>query len=82
MTWLMEQIDARIKNPDKSNLLRHKGRFDLELEVVVEQADRGSISREFLGEMTKEMRERTGLSPIIYLSGDEPETVKNWDPYY
>lgn len=77
MTWLMKQIEARCSNPDKANLGRIRGSLDLQLVVMTAPEDREAVDREFLVDMTKAMRERTGLESVIYLDGDEPEIVRN-----
>ena len=83
MQWLMEQVEARCKDKETANLLRIHGRFDLEIAIVVAPQDRNAITDEFLVDMKRAMRERTGkLSPVIYLDGDEPRKVREYDPYY
>lgn len=52
MVWMMQQIEARCQNPDAANLLRIKGRFDLEIVIVVAPEDRCYISSELIGERT------------------------------
>lgn len=83
MQWLMEQVEARCKDKETANLLRHHGRFDLEIVIVVAPQDRHAITDEFLVDMKRAMRERTGLlAPVIYLDGYEPAIVREYDPYY
>jgi hypothetical protein len=83
MQWLMEQVEERCKDKETANLLRIHGRFDLEIAIAVASQDRDAITDEFLVDMKRAMRERTGLlSPVIYLDGDEPRKVREWDPYY
>lgn len=81
LQWLMEQVEARCKNPGPANIYRVKGGRDLELCIAVSDVDRPAITPEFLAEMTAAMKERTGIfQPVIYLDGqDEPEDP---DPYY
>lgn len=80
MTWLMKQVEDRCSDKDTANLLRIHGRFDLEIVVVVARQDRQSITDEFLVDMKRAMRERTGLlSPVIYLEGYEPPSVREYD---
>ena len=82
MQWLMEQVEARCKDKETANLLRIHGRFDLEIAIVVASSDKYAINDEFLIDMKRVMRERTKLSPVIYLDGDEPRIVREYDPYY
>ena len=82
MQWLMEQVEARCQDKETANLLRIHGRFDLEIAIVVASQDKYAMDDEFLVDMKRAMRERTKLSPVIYLDGDEPRQVREWDPYY
>lgn len=80
LDWLMEQIEARCADKETANFLRIHGRFDLEIVVVPAERDRQSITDEFLVDMKRALRERTGLSPVIYLDGYEPPIVREHDP--
>jgi hypothetical protein len=83
MQWLMEQVEARCKDKETANLLRIHGRFDLEIAIAVAPQDRHAITDEFLVDMKRALRESTGLlAPVIYLDGDEPQIVREYDPYY
>ena len=82
MQWLMTQIEARCKDKETANFARIHGRFDLEIVISVAAQDKHAIDDEFLVDMKRAMRERTKLSPVIYLDGDEPRKVREWDPYY
>ena len=82
MTWLMEQVEARCTDKERANVGRIHGRFDLEIVITVAPQDRQSITGEFLVDMKRALRERTGLlSPVIYLDGYEPPIVREYDPY-
>lgn len=82
MQWLMEQVEARCKDKETANLLRIHGRFDLQIAIVVAPQDRYTITDEFLVDMKRATRERTGLlAPVIYLDGDEPRIVREYDGY-
>lgn len=81
--WLMAQIEARCTDKEKANFARIHGRFDLEIVIAVAPQDKRAITDEFLVDMKRELRERTGLlSPVIYLDGYEPPIVREYDPYY
>jgi hypothetical protein len=83
LNWLMAQIEARCTNKEQANLARIHGRFDLEIVIAVAPQDRLAIDDEFLVDMKRGMRERTGLlAPVIYLDGYEPPIVREYDPYY
>ena len=83
LDWLMAQIEARCKDKETANFGRIHGRFDLEIVISVAPQDRYAIDDEFLVDMKRALRERTKLlSPVIYLEGDEPRKVREWDPYY
>jgi len=82
LDWLMVQIEARCKDKETANFARIHGRFDLEIVISVAPQDRQSITDEFLVDMKRALRERTGLlSPVIYLDGYEPPIVREYDPY-
>ena len=81
MQWLMARVEERCADKDTANLLRHHGRFDLEIVIVVAPKDLPAITDEFLVDMKRAMRDRTKLSPVIYLDGDEPRVVRTYDPY-
>lgn len=82
MQWLMERVEERCKDKETANLLRIHGRFDLEIAIAVAPQDRYAITDEFLVDMKRAMRERTGLlAPVIYLDGDEPRIVREYDGY-
>lgn len=82
LNWLMEQIEARCTDKKAANFARLHGRFDLEIVIAVSPQDRQAIDDEFLANMKRAMRERTGLlSPVIYLDGYEPPIVREYDPY-
>ena len=82
LNWLMAQIEARCQDKETANFARIHGRFDLEIVISVAPQDKYAIDDEFLVDMKRAMRERTKLSPVIYLDGDEPRKVREWDPYY
>ncbi len=83
LTWLMEQIEARCKDKETANFARIHGRFDLEIVISVAPQDKYAIDDEFLVDMKRALRERTGLlAPVIYLEGCEPSIVREYDPYY
>ncbi len=83
MQWLMERVEERCTDKETANLLRIHGRFDLEIAIAVALQDRRMITDEFLVDMKRSMRERTKLlSPVIYLDGDEPRIVREYDPHY
>lgn len=82
MQWLMERVEERCTDKETANLLRIHGRFDLEIAIAVASQDQHSITDEFLVDMKRSMRERTKLSPVIYLDGYEPRIVREHDPYY
>jgi hypothetical protein len=83
LTWLMEQIEARCKNKEAANFARIHGRFDLEIVIAVAPEDKYAITDEFLVDMKRALRERTGLlAPVIYLQGCAPAIVSEYDPYY
>jgi hypothetical protein len=82
LQWLMEQIEARCKNKEAANFEHIHGRFDLEISIVTAPEDRYAIDDEFLVDMKRAMRERTGLlSPVIYHDADPPQKVREYDPY-
>ena len=81
LAWLMQQVEARCKNPDAANIARVRGRFDLEIVIKVDRADRAAINDEFIVDMRRDMRKRTKLEPVIYLEGEEPKIVRDYDPY-
>jgi hypothetical protein len=66
----------RCTDKETANLLRIYGRYDLEIAIVVAPQDRCLITDEFLVDMKHSMRARTRLSPVIYLDGDEPRSVR------
>jgi hypothetical protein len=76
MQWLMERVEERCTDKETANLLRIYGRYDLEIAIVVAPQDRCLITDEFLVDMKHSMRARTRLSPVIYLDGDEPRSVR------
>lgn len=79
----MAQIEARCTDKETANFSRIHGRFDLEIVITVAPRDTRAITDEFLVDMKRALRERTGLlSPVIYLAGYEPPIVRNYDPYY
>lgn len=83
LDWLMQQIEARCIDKERANFARVHGRFDLEIRISVAPQDRQAITDEFLVDMKRAMRERAGfLAPVIYLDGDEPPIVREYDPYY
>ena len=83
LDWLMAQIEERCKDKEAANFARIHGRFNLEIVISVAPQDKYAIDDEFLVDMKRALRERTGLlSPVIYLDGDEPRKVREWDPYY
>lgn len=83
LDWLMAQIEERCKDKTTANFARIHGRFDLEIVISVAPTDRYAINDEFLVDMKRALRERTGLlAPVIYLDGDEPRIVREYDPYY
>lgn len=83
MQWLMAQVEARCTDKERANVGRIHGRFDLEIVIAVAPQDQQAITDEFLVDMKRAMRERTGLlEPVIYLDGYEPPSVRNYDPYY
>jgi hypothetical protein len=83
MQWLMERVEERCTDKETANLLRIHGCFDLEIVISVAPQDRHAINDEFLVDMKRALRERTGLlAPVIYLDGDEPRIVREYDPYY
>ena len=82
LDWLMTQIEARCADKERANFARIHGRFDLEIVIAVAPQDRQSITDEFLVDMKRALRERTGLlAPVIYLDGYEPPIVREYDPY-
>jgi hypothetical protein len=80
--WLMARVEERCTDKETANLLRIHGRFDLEIAIAVAAQDRHMITDEFLVDMKRSLRERTKLSPVIYLDGYEPRIVREYDPYY
>ncbi len=83
LDWLMAQIEARCTDKEAANFGRIHGRFDLEIVISVARQDLEAITDEFLVDMKRAMRDRTGLlAPVIYLEGYEPPSVRNYDPYY
>jgi len=83
LDWLMTQVENRCTDKERANVGRIHGRFDLEIVIVVAPQDKLAITDEFLVDMKRALRERTGLlSPVIYLDGYEPPIVRNYDPYY
>jgi hypothetical protein len=83
LTWLMAQIENRCKNKEAANFARIHGRFDLEIVISVAPEDKYAITDEFLVDMKRALRERTGLlAPVVYLQGYEPAIVSEYDPYY
>ncbi len=83
LDWLMSQIEERCTDKETANFARIHGRFDLEIVIAVAPQDRGAINDEFLVDMKRALRERTGLlAPILYLDGDEPRIVREYDPYF
>ena len=82
LDWLMTQIEERCADKGQANFARIHGRFDLEIVIAVAPQDRQSITDEFLVDMKRALRERTGLlAPVIYLDGYEPPIVREYDPY-
>jgi hypothetical protein len=82
LDWLMQQVEARCTDKERANFARIHGRFDLEIVIAVAPQDRQSITDEFLVDMKRALRERTKfLSPVIYLDGDEPRIVREYDSY-
>lgn len=81
LDWLMQQIETRCTDKERANFARIHGRFDLEIVVATAPQDRQAITDEFLVDMKRALRERTGLSPVIYLDGYEPPIVREYDPY-
>jgi hypothetical protein len=82
LDWLMQQVETRCTDKERANFSRILGRFDLEIAIAVAPQDRGAIDDEFLVDMKRALRERTKLlSPVIYLDGDEPRIVREYDPY-
>jgi hypothetical protein len=79
MQWLMDRVEERCKDKETANLLRIHGRFDLEIAIAVAPQDRYAITDEFLVDMKRAMRKRTNLTPVIYLHGDEPKIVREYD---
>ena len=78
--WLMAQIEERCTDKEEANLARIHGRFDLEIVITTAPQDRLAITDEFLVDMKRAMRERTGLlAPVIYLDGYEPPIVREYD---
>ena len=83
LEWLMAQVEARCSDKETANIARIHGRFDLEIVIAVAPQDRRAIDDEFLVDMKRALRERTGLlAPVIYLDGYEPQIVREYDPYY
>ena len=83
LDWLMAQIEERCTDKETANFARIHGRFDLEIVISVAPKDKHAITDEFLVDMKRALRERTGLlSPVIYLDGYEPQIVREYDPYY
>ena len=83
LTWLMGQIEERCKNKEAANFARIHGRFDLEVVISVAPEDKYAITDEFLVDVKRALRERTGLlAPVIYLEGYEPPSVREYDHYY
>lgn len=83
MQWLMERVEDRCSDKETANIARIHGRFDLEIVITVAPKDRQAITDEFLVDMKRALRERTGLlAPVIYLDGYEPPIVREYDPYY
>jgi hypothetical protein len=83
MQWLMAQVEARCTDKERANVGRIHGRFDLEIVISVAPQDKYAITDEFLVDMKRALRERTGLlAPVIYLEGYEPPSVREYDPYY
>ena len=82
MQWLMKQVEERCTDKEQANVGRIHGRFDLEIIIAVAPQDRQAITDEFLVDMKRALRERTGLlAPVIYLDGDEPRIVREYYPY-
>ena len=82
LNWLMVQIEARCKDKTAANFARIHGRFDLEIVIAVAPQDRYAITDEFIIDMKRVLRKRTGLlAPVIYLNGDEPQIVREYDGY-
>lgn len=78
----MAEIEARCTDKTTANFARVHGRFDLEIIIFVAPQDRDAIDDEFIVDMKRALRERTGLlAPVIYLDGDEPRIVREYDPY-
>lgn len=83
MQWLMKQVEDRCTDKERANVGRIHGRFDLEVVITVAPQDRQAITDEFLVDMKRALRERTGLlAPVVYLDGYEPPSVREYDPYY
>lgn len=82
LDWLMEQIEERCTDKERANFGRVHGRFDLEIVIAVAPQDRQSINDEFLVDMKRALRERTGLlAPVIYLDGYEPPIIREYDEW-
>ncbi len=81
LDWCMAEIEARCTDKTTANLARVHGRFNLEIIIFVAPQDRDAINDEFLVSMKRALRERTKLSPVIYLDGDEPRIVREYDSY-
>jgi hypothetical protein len=77
--WLLKQVEERCTDKTAARVGHIHGRFDLEIVVVVAEQDRPLITDEFLVDLKRAMRERTNLEPVIYLHGDEPKIVREYD---
>jgi hypothetical protein len=81
--WCRGVPSGMCTDKESANVGRIHGRFDLEIVIAVAPQDRQAINDEFLVDMKRAMRERTGLlAPVIYLDGYEPPIVREYDSYF
>ncbi len=72
-SWLMNRIELLTKEPELANFSVDTSRCDLEIVIKVAEEDRPAFTQEILDALKKELSERTGVTPTIYLEGNEPE---------
>ena len=78
-SWLMNQIELRTKKPELANFGEDTTRCDLEIIIRVAQEDREAFTEEAFAILKEGLSERTGVTPTIYLEGNEPEWLAKGD---
>ncbi len=75
--WFMAEIEAMVSNPEAANVGRVRGRFDLQLVIVVAEEDRHIFTDEVCIELQERVKKKSGVfAPLVYLDGSPHEQVK------